>query len=410
MPGRGLAVKSALVKDDFCDMRWYRRGATEVGALHHRTSEAEVGGALGAIYDCALGSEHWPAALERLARLFHCSFADDFTRTHDRSRYRGIAYGLDDADYQDLFLDTWSKRNVWSARRPVTTAGEVLTTREILSKSELVRTEMYHEYLAARGLHEGMRIAIWSGAEGIEDISLLRPWSMGPFAAAEIALAERLLPHLRRAAAISRRLEASETTAMASVSALDRVHQPLLLLDAGGRVVHANPAGLDVLRRADGLQAGPGGLSGATQAVTSRLQAVLRRAGGSGGRPISGTMRLPRRSGQPALALIAVPLNQETGWRTPQRAAVLACVADPSASHALPDAHLAALFGLTPAETALANDLLQGDDPAGIARRTGRSIHTVRTHLARLMAKTGTARQSELVRLLLAFPRETSDG
>ena len=378
-----------------------------VNELRNGTSEAELAIALGAIYDCALGHEHWPVALGHLARLFHGAFADNFTRSHDRSQYRGIAVGLDEDDYQQLFLDQWSKQNVWSVRRPVTAAGEVLTTREILSKSELVRTEMYHEYLRPRGLHEGMRLAIWSGAEGIEDISVLRPFSMGPYEAAETDLAETLLPHLRRAATINRRLRASHANRVASLAALDQVHQPLMLLDGGARVVHANPACIELFRRADGLQAGPGGLEGATPAVTAQVQAVVRRASASGALVSSGTARLPRPSGLSPLSLIAVPLNPDVDWSTPQHASVLACVADPAAPHLLPAAHLTSLFGLTPAETAIANELLQGDDPASIARRTGRSIHTVRTHLARLMAKTGTTRQSELIRLLLSFPRES---
>ena len=62
------------------------------------------------------------------------------------------------------------------------------------------------------------------------------------------------------------------------------------------------------------------------------------------------------------------------------------------------------LFGLTQAESSLAADLLSGLDLREIAERRGRSVNTVRTHLASLMAKTDVNRQSELVRLLASLP------
>jgi DNA-binding CsgD family transcriptional regulator len=70
-----------------------------------------------------------------------------------------------------------------------------------------------------------------------------------------------------------------------------------------------------------------------------------------------------------------------------------------------PARQLADLFGLTGTEAALAADLLAGQELREIAARRGRSINTVRTHLARVMAKTDVNRQSELMRLLTSLPR-----
>jgi DNA-binding CsgD family transcriptional regulator len=80
-------------------------------------------------------------------------------------------------------------------------------------------------------------------------------------------------------------------------------------------------------------------------------------------------------------------------------------VADPSARANPQRALLVEAFELTPAEADLAIDLLAGLSVREIAVASERSIATVRTHLASLLAKTGTARQSELVRLLMRLPR-----
>jgi len=58
------------------------------------------------------------------------------------------------------------------------------------------------------------------------------------------------------------------------------------------------------------------------------------------------------------------------------------------------------LYGLTPAESKIAVELLSGTEPKRIAERHSLSIHTVRVHIARILAKTETSRQADLVRLL----------
>ena len=60
-----------------------------------------------------------------------------------------------------------------------------------------------------------------------------------------------------------------------------------------------------------------------------------------------------------------------------------------------------ALFGLTPREAALAARLVCGETLRDAARARFISIHTARTQLAQLFAKTGTGQQSQLVALLL---------
>jgi DNA-binding CsgD family transcriptional regulator len=58
-------------------------------------------------------------------------------------------------------------------------------------------------------------------------------------------------------------------------------------------------------------------------------------------------------------------------------------------------------YGLTPAEAQVARQLLQGFDIAGTAAQLGIGTETVRSRVRRVLAKTGTNRQCELIRLLL---------
>jgi DNA-binding NarL/FixJ family response regulator len=73
----------------------------------------------------------------------------------------------------------------------------------------------------------------------------------------------------------------------------------------------------------------------------------------------------------------------------------------------LDPAILTGAFDLTPSEAMLAADLLCGLTVVQVATKRGRSVATVRTHLASVLAKTDTTGQSDLVRLLSRLPRRT---
>ncbi|TDM90188.1 LuxR family transcriptional regulator, partial [Lactobacillus crispatus] len=62
-------------------------------------------------------------------------------------------------------------------------------------------------------------------------------------------------------------------------------------------------------------------------------------------------------------------------------------------------------FGFTPADAALAIDILAGNDLAASATRRQITRNTARGHPRHLFEKTGTRRQAELMRLLLLCPQ-----
>ena len=67
----------------------------------------------------------------------------------------------------------------------------------------------------------------------------------------------------------------------------------------------------------------------------------------------------------------------------------------------VPWAPIAACLGLTPAEARLASHLAGGTSLEEASESLGVSIHTARTQLKAVFAKTGTRRQGELVALLM---------
>ncbi|RVT91713.1 hypothetical protein EOD42_20525 [Rhodovarius crocodyli] len=78
-------------------------------------------------------------------------------------------------------------------------------------------------------------------------------------------------------------------------------------------------------------------------------------------------------------------------------------ILDPSRRRLPSQAFLREAFGFTAAEAALALDLADGLAAADCASLRGVSVHTVRSQLRALFAKTGLCRQAELVSLILTM-------
>lgn len=169
---------------------------------------------------------------------------------------------------------------------------------------------------------------------------------------------------------------------------VEHLEQGVAVTDRSGRVQVLNRAAHALVRRGL-LRLRNGYLSTGTPehaAAFGRL--VARCATGTGG-----SLRLAGEGGTLLIAACPIPGN-----------GVLLRVIDPAAAP-LPDPGvLQDLFGFTPAEAALATDILAGHDLAASAARRRITLHTARAHLRRLFEKTGTNRQAELMRLLLLCP------
>jgi DNA-binding CsgD family transcriptional regulator len=397
-----LSTMSELRQDAF------KRRSRPLGTENFSTrpTEDQVTRLIGTIYDAALAPDRWIGVLGQLRDMFGLTIAVSLRRNAERTETDGRAAGITDDDYQ-RFLGNYFRRSPFLAYEREWRAGEVIRSVEVLPHRVFQRSEMYQEWWRPRDLHEGLRLIMSVDRAGVSHfINLIRPPASSGFGQSEIAVAHSLIPHLRRAAEISRRLNQADALASGALATLDVLRHSVLLLDQSARLIHANSAGDALLAQTDGLQARHGVLRAATPALTNQLHAVLAQAAGAGGVPArAGAMRLARRGGRGALAAVVIPLRAEAYWSLAHRPAILVCVTDPEAIAATPDRSIIELFGLTGAEAALAADLLSGMEPRAIAEKRNRSINTVRTQLARLMAKTDVNRQSDLMRLLVNLPR-----
>jgi DNA-binding CsgD family transcriptional regulator len=111
-----------------------------------------------------------------------------------------------------------------------------------------------------------------------------------------------------------------------------------------------------------------------------------------------------QKSGAAGLIATVVALNrgQCRTLATPFVAACAVFVQDPQFAPRVPGEALAGLFGLTPAELDVLLALAAGRSPQGVADVLGIALSTVKWHLLKIFEKTGTSRQADLVRLVVA--------
>ncbi|MBX3498531.1 MAG: helix-turn-helix transcriptional regulator [Alphaproteobacteria bacterium] len=360
---------------------------------------------LDAVYDAATAFERWPVALDSLGQAFGCSYVGLIDRNLRTNQGRASAVGIDQPGQREYF-EVWSQHDMlrrWTrAYRP----GAVETDRQILPRDDLVRSDYYNCFLKPRDMHVVMRITLAAEDGFRKFISFTRPASLGEYDKADVEQCHRLMPHLQRAARVAQCVEESSLSLAAFSDVFEQSAKGVLLLDRSGRVAFANRAARAMTQASSTLILRRERLEAASRDDNVALQRLIAGATGMADRPEAtrgGVMRLAAMSDAPGPSVAVAPLAGMASWsgRSP---VAFVLISDPRADSRRPEAMLRQLFGLTAAETRVAERLMLGDSPEQVAGTLDVSITTVRWHLSALYRKTGTGRQADLVRLLLSMP------
>ena len=312
------------------------------------------------------------------------------------------------AEYQ-----SWAPKNAYVRQDPRLQTGQI---RVIPAEAPFVRdSEFLNEWLRPRlGVGHNLASCIASTETYSIHLSPLRDSRRRGYGSEEVALMQALVPHVSRAVEIEQRLGGVTLERAGLAEALDRLPTGVVLLDERGRVTVFNHAAAELLRRGDGLSIDrEQQLRAARESDTSTLRravvgacatgAMERHEGGGGFHPGSALL-LARPSGRRPLQVTVAPLRLRVPVLAgaPPRALVL--VADPDARSIPLEDVWRGLFGLTAAEARVAKLLASGMRVAECADALVVGEATIRTHLKRLIHKTGSRTQSDLMRALVAGP------
>lgn len=364
--------------------------------------QRRINAALDACYDAVVDPASWVEALHGLARSLD-AVCCMFYPQHPEDTLLQMPASHDFRDFLGEFVrDGWWLNDHRADRGwPMFNAGRtVVLEEEVATEEERRALAAYHD------LYPRYDVPWWAGlgfrvSERQWVFPILRSERAGRFARAEAAQMEPIVPHLRRMISISEKLAFGRV--VSTLDILDHVRVAALALDWRSRVIRMNSAAKALL--GDGIACVAGRLEATDRRSDGALQRLLAAAVSPEAADLStqsaATSTLPvtiRRFGRRPLVAEAMPAAGLFGDIL-QQARALVFIADMEARNQPRQERIAAILGVTAAESLLLARLAAGDGLAEAAAAIGISIHTARSQLKSLFAKTGTHRQAELVAL-----------
>lgn len=359
------------------------------------------------VYAAAASPKLWDQAVSRIHGVFAVTtpavgqvqstslvFADGVSRSmtgtlsSEADRSYGEHYGRMDYVLQAV------------ERGPV---GVLRTGTELIKPR--TRTEFYADWIRPNGLGDGVFVRLTAEPKPTSFLIAGSP-DDEPFDTEERRqLMTLLVPHLQQALRTHRSLSTWAYRSGTLTDALDAVEHGIAIVTNGFRIVHLNNAAERLLGDRDGLVSQLGRLVASAPNARARLEVLLHRALDSDGDGlrIGGSMTCSRPSSRRPYALHVLPLSPQAIDLVSRKTVAMIVIVDPERRPRAIDDRLRQLYGFTATEAAVAQLVLNGEGLGPISDELMLSRDTVKTHMRHIFLKTGTHRQAELVRLLLAM-------
>lgn len=349
----------------------------------------------------------WGVLLDQLRVTFGASSA--FLRASplpNRSK-RGIWHDSGaDPETKGQYVSQWAAHDLW-ANHPLghvnSTAGRCFIGSSIVPRSDLKRSCFYNEFGRRVGFSTVMTALVEDGISEIglpTKLALFRAEGLPDFDANALRAFQSLQPTLRKALHNFWERECIGWRPSDVEQTLEAFHCQVLVLRKDGTIDYRNEEAR-VSEKQGWLSSGGGRLRSVGQLSNAQLVVLLEQA-------YAGTH-------QEAGFLVATGGALRTGWiqvskithdsafsvHWPRGEVLLvAHLTDGVRAKELRLAALASRCGLTPAESKVLGLLARSKPPAEVATALRITIHTVRTHVKKILEKTECTRMVDLVLLL----------
>jgi DNA-binding CsgD family transcriptional regulator len=359
----------------------------------HEMSVGESEQLLDLIYEAAAIPDMWPAVLDSLAEMV--GGVGTFLITTDTRSFRWThsesvrQLGLD-------FLEgRWHERNTRMERLLLNRHCGFMREVDMFTADEMDRDPTFQELLRPRGFGWAVGTVVQVPSDDMLAFSIERGFNKGPVEDHHIPRLNALRPHLARAALMSARLRLERARGMAESLTIMGLPSAVLLGD--GKVVAASP----LFEKIDGqiVSRAFGRIAIVDAGANALLSEAIAMLNSSEYQFGAKSIAVPSDGENAAIVVHLIPVRRSAHDVFGPAMGILV-VTPLGSSQALPDDLLNGLFDLSPAEIRAANGLLQGKTIEDLATSFGLSRETIRTQVKAVLAKTGTARQSDLVSLL----------
>src|SRR4051795_2842291 len=364
---------------------------------------------IGVIYDAAIDPSRWEDAIIRAAEFVGAAagglFCKDVGVQHATMPHR---FGYDVPLRVELFRQIYSSAEghfLGDLEQPV-------ATTELMPFAELAQSDLYLQWAQPQGFVDFLSAVVERTTVSTAIFGVFRHERNGIVDDHARRQMRLIAPHIRRAVLIGRMFEFKAAEVATFVDTLDGLSAGMYLVDATGRLIHANAAGHALLGASDILSSASGRLVARDVQIDRTLRDVFAAAGQGDAALGTKGIAVPL-TGKDGERYIAHALPLTSGAR--RRAGVVntaaaalfvrkATLAVPSAPQAIGSA-----FKLTPTELRVLLAIVEVGGVPEVATAFGIADTTVRTHVTRLFEKTGTSRQADLVKLVAGYATPLAD-
>lgn len=361
------------------------------------------------LHEAPHSNDAWNVSLSGLARLIHCDqvamVEREGTRVADTISFGTGSDERFNREYRNHYvrLDPFAAEAV-QAR--MIRSRRVFALDELVDREALEASEFYRDYWRRYGIHDGFAAGVAvTGRHNANFCALHGPGRT--LDRQDRTLFDLFVRHARAALRQRYAMRLRDAALRGLLDSTDCLADAVFVIDGNGLLVQTNAAADALIERGDvvrlrggelrlGRRDGPDPLADLLVQLTAPRRGVA----------MDPVRCLAIRDGNDAgdeLLVTAVRMVNEPSRGAPAGILFLRRGADTRPSFRAQ--HLRDLFGFTPAETRIANALLAGERVEDVATRLDVRPDTVRGHIKRMLAKTGTRRQSDLVcRLASAVP------
>jgi DNA-binding CsgD family transcriptional regulator len=358
------------------------------------------------VYDAALDPALWEKALEK-SYVFVGGEAASVYSKHSLGRTAEIVHDVGVGnEFKQNYLDTYVKVDPTGSSYLFFDVGEVVATSDVMPYEEFLDTRFYREWAKPQGWVDTATGLLEKSSTSFAAFSVFRHERHGLVDDEARRRMKLLIPHFRRAVLIGKTIELNRADARMLSDTLDHLAAAVFLMDAGGRLVRANLNGHVLLSEGAVLRAAGGRLVAvdpvADQALSTAFSSLEAGDAGLGTQGVA--VPLGGADGQRHVAHL-LPLNsgarRKAGVEYSAAVAVFVCKAraeNPTAPEVI-----ARIYRLTPSELRVLLAIFETGGVSDVSAMLGISEATTRTHIHRLLGKTGSKRQSDLVKLVAGF-------
>jgi len=360
--------------------------------------------AISLLYDAALNPNYWEESLDLIAPLIGAKSSAllilETLGTYNYSISKTSSmFSLDVKNtYQEKFS---SYEEAHFSNVALSSPGDLVYDADYLRDPASFKRRPDVEYLINQaGVYERFAVRLNSEKAWFDCITFQYSQGRGNIRESERKILQTFIPHIAKAATLSRTYTELRNRYSAVLTILDRLRLGVFIVSSSSDVILKNATAEKLLDQREGLFINSAGKLTANNDASSQYlsEAIVAACNSSKGDEVGGSAKLllPKSSQKEDYLLDISPLKDTDGELESGLTGALVTVIDIELQGFIEIEGLAKLYQLSSAEEGVAGLIVQGKKYSEMAEIRNVSPETIKTQVNSIMLKTGSSSRSEL--------------